>query len=133
MGIQLDFSGKHAPKITNRYNRIFAGFSALEMHLCIFLHLRERMIWSPIAAKRCQTKFLYNLMQNSFEAGDFRDPQLPDWPGLASFLTEKEYACRRFRRYRLWPNWLRDNSGTRETCYHFCYQSYDLINLSTLL
>jgi hypothetical protein len=26
MGIQLDFSGKHVPKITNRYSSVLAGF-----------------------------------------------------------------------------------------------------------
>jgi hypothetical protein len=29
MGIQLDFSGKHGPKITIRYNSVLAGFPNL--------------------------------------------------------------------------------------------------------
>jgi len=59
MGIQLDFFGKHAPKITNRFNSVLIGFPALCDSLCIFVRFGELMIQPKIAEKLCQTKNLY--------------------------------------------------------------------------
>jgi hypothetical protein len=54
--IQLDFSGKHAPKITNRYNSLLACFPNLRESLCIFVRFCELMVSAKITEKRCQTK-----------------------------------------------------------------------------
>ena len=43
MGIQLDFSGKHAAKITSRYGCLLAGFPNLCESLCIFVRFCELM------------------------------------------------------------------------------------------
>jgi hypothetical protein len=57
MGIQLDFSGKHAPKITNRYNSVLIGFTNLCDSLCVFVRFCELMIWPKIAEKHCRSKY----------------------------------------------------------------------------
>jgi hypothetical protein len=44
MGIQLDFSGKHGPKIANRHEPLLGGFSILGEPLCIFMRFCEPMI-----------------------------------------------------------------------------------------
>ena len=44
MGIQLDFSGKHGPKITNRNSCVLAVFPNLYDPLCIFVRFCELVI-----------------------------------------------------------------------------------------
>jgi hypothetical protein len=70
MGIQLDFSGKHAPKITNRWHFVLAGFPNLCDSLCILMRFCELMIQPKITQKRCQTKNLY-LKRNSCDLEGF--------------------------------------------------------------
>jgi hypothetical protein len=65
MGIHLDVSGKHAAKITNRYDSLLAGFPDLCESLCTFVRFCDLMASSKITERRCQTKICH---QNQIRA-----------------------------------------------------------------
>jgi hypothetical protein len=44
VGVELDFSGEHRPKLANRHELLLGGILNLEEVLCIFVRLCELMI-----------------------------------------------------------------------------------------